>query len=470
MMNPHRPVYWYQGLFLQPQHLQQLDLYHESMLMPLKNYLNPYFWGVCQLEVDQGSLKELKFDLISGEFIFRDGTWISIHHNAILEPRSFKQLWEKLREPFTVYLALKQLSNSNEEVDKYNQKEDGSGILPKSRFILDSENNEVNDLYNHTHTASVDSLKYVLKLVWDKEVDYYPEYELIPIARVEYNGQDPLCSKEFAPPIINLVNSPVLYSYLRNTKEMLYARSITLSSYKSLRKSLGGEYQPTSLLFLLGLKTISHFVPLLNHFVESPNVSPWVLYGVFRQLLGELSMINENIDALGLSPRGELLIPPYDHTNLGYCFKQVCVLIDEIVDGLVSSMESIVHLVRDGNYFAGNIPVDLLKDTNNFYLCIKSNLDSSELSRIIYNSAKIGSSEDVPILIKRALSGVPITGLKEPPVGLAHKKNITYFILDHHHFSWLSVKEYANLSVFLGEPLENIEIDLLVLKGRDLLT
>jgi len=469
MMNPHRPVYWYQGLFLQPQHLQQLDLYHESMLMPLKNYLSPYFWGICDLEIEQSSLKELKIALTSGEFIFRDGTWVSINHNAILEPRSFKSLWEKMHESFTVYVALKRLSNSSEQVDRYNQFENNHG-LPKARFVLDNSNNEVHDLYNHTHTAQVDSLKYVLKLVWDKEVDYYPEYELIPIARIEYDGQNALCSREFVPPVINLKKSPALLSYLKNIKEMLYARSITLGSYKSLRKSLGGEYQPSSLPFLLGLKTICHFVPLLNHLIESPNVSPWALYGTLRQLLGELSMINEKIDVLGVSNNGDLLIPTYDHTNLGYCFKQVCVLIDEIVDGLVSSMESIVHLVRDGNYFRADIPVDLLKDTNSFYLCIKSAINSEELSKIIHNAIKVGSSEDIPILIKRALSGVPLTNLKEPPLGLSHKKNVTYFILDHHHFSWLSVKEYANLSAFLSEAADSVEIDLLVLKGRGLLT
>lgn len=467
MINPKNPIYWYQGLFLQPQHLQQMDLYHESLLTPLRNYTHPYFWGVCKLEISSSTLKDLVFDISDGEFIFKDGTWVSINHNAVLQPRTFKPLWEKMREPFTVYVALKRLSSQGESIDKSGQ--DSSSLVAKSRYILNNDSNEVQDLYNRGHVAQVDSLKYLIKLVWDKELDFYPDYEVLPIARVEYDGRDAVYSREFTPPVISVKNSVLLLSYLKNTKEMLYARSTTLSNYKNLRKSLDGEYQPNSLPFLIGLKTICNFVPLLNHYAETPDISPWNLYGVLRQLAGELSIISDHTDALGFSDINELLIPPYDHENLGNCFKHICILIDDMLDDLISSMESLVHLVRDGNYFKANIPVDLLKDTNKFYLCIKSKLLPEDLINTIVSSIKIGSMEDTPILIKRALSGVSITPLKEAPQGLSRRKDVTYFALDHTHSSWVTIKEYANISVFLSDLVEHVDIDLLVLKGGNLL-
>jgi type VI secretion system protein ImpJ len=41
-----KPLFWHQGLFLQPQHLQLNSQYCERLSLPLKTYLQPYFWGV----------------------------------------------------------------------------------------------------------------------------------------------------------------------------------------------------------------------------------------------------------------------------------------------------------------------------------------------------------------------------------------------------------------------------------------
>lgn len=466
MMNPRGPIYWHQGLFLQPQHFQQANLYTESLIAPIKNYINPYFWGVCDLEVDNAALKDFNFDLVQGEFLFKDGTWVAINHNAILKPRTFKTLWERFHEPFTVYIALKRLNTQGEQVDRANANEVNA---PKVRFSLNTSEEKTADLYNLGHQAQIDRLDYVLHLVWDKEVDFYPEYELIPIARIEYNGQEAVCAKDFVPSVVSIKSSPVLLSYLKNVKEVLFARSVSLSGYKNLRQLSTADAQPAMLQFLLTLRTINHYVPLLNHYAESPMISPWVLYGLLRQIMGELSFLTDKIDVLGRTATGDNLIPVYEHTNLGYCFKQICMMIDEILDDLLSSMESIIHLIRDGSYYKAEIPVDLLRDTNNFYLCIKTSMNLDELLKHVIRALKIGSYEEVPILIKRALSGVPLQHMTEPPLGLSAKRNVTYFRLDHRNMSWHSIKEYANICVYWGEVSEELEMDLIILKGRELL-
>lgn len=463
MTNPRGPIYWHQGLFLQPEHFQQATMYSESLLTPLKSYLTPYFWGVCEQTLDTGALREYKVNLTQGEFLFRDGTWISINHNAVLQPRSFKELWERVHEPFVVYIALKCLNVNGEQIDKEENKSS------KARFALSCNNAEVADLYNRGHSAQVPNLNYVLHLVWDKEVELYPDYELIPIARIEYNGQIAIFSHDFIPPHVSVSGSPLLLSYLKNMKETLYSHSLNLSGYKNLSQILSGDYKSSSLFFLMILKTINHFVSLLNHYVEMPNLSPFVLYGVLRQLLGELSVSSDKIDALGRTSSGELLVPAYNHVNLGHCFKQVYILINEILDGLLDNMECVVPLIQTGNYFSADIPVDLLSSSNGFYLCIKTDLPLDELVRSMTHTIKIGSKEDIPILIKRALSGVPLKHLSELPFRLAWKPNVNYFTLNHEHLSWLSIKEFANLCVFWSNLQDKVEMNLYVLKGKVLM-
>lgn len=469
MMNPRGPIYWHQGLFLQPEHFQQATMYTESLLVPLKNYINPYFWGVCDLALDSGALREYKINLTAGEFLFRDGTWVSINHNATISPRSFKDLWERVHEPFIVYVALKCLNANGEQIDR-DESNLADGKLSKARFVLNTNNDEVSDLYNRGHSAQIPSLNYVLKLIWEKEIEFYPEYELIPIARVEYNGQFAMFSHDFIPPLVSVESSPLLLSYLSNVKETLYSNSLNLSGYKNLNQILSGDYKSSSLFFLMTLKTINHFVALLNHYLESPNLSPHTFYGVLRQLLGELSVSSDRIDALGISPSGEALVSAYDHMNLGYCFKQIYTLINEILDGLLDNMECVVPLVQSSNYFSADIPVDLLGVSNSFYLCIKTELSLEELVNNMTHNIKVGSKEDVPILIKRALSGVPLKHLSELPFRLAWKPNVHYFHLNNHHLSWLSIKEYANLCVFWSGLQDKADMSLYVLKGKVLMT
>lgn len=469
MMNPRGPIYWHQGLFLQPEHFQQATMYVESLLVPYRNQINPHFWGVCNLVLDTVALREYKISIGDGEFLFRDGTWVSINHNAVLTPRSFKDLWERSHEPFVVYLALKCLNTNGEQVDR-NESSPHDSKSSKSRFVLNTDKTEVIDLYNRGHSAQVATLDYVLHLIWDKEIEFYPEYELIPIAKVEYNGQFAIFSHDFIPPVVSVDGSSLLLSYLSNIKETLYSNSINLSGYKNLNQILSGEYKSSSLFFLMTLKTINHFVTLLNHHLEFPNLNPFTLYGILRQLLGELSVSSERIDALGMSPSGEQMVPAYDHTNLGHCFKRIYTLINEILDGLLDNMECVVPLVQSSNYFSADIPVDLLGVSNSFYLCIKTDLSLEELINNMTHNIKVGSKEDVPILIKRALSGVPLKHLSELPFRLAWKPNVHYFHLNNNHLSWLGIKEYANLCVFWSGLQDKADMSLYVLKGKVLMT
>jgi len=71
MTEPRRPVFWYQGLFLQPQHFQHADLFTQSLLAPLRQYLQPYFWGVCRLGVNETALREGTFDLAEESSSFK---------------------------------------------------------------------------------------------------------------------------------------------------------------------------------------------------------------------------------------------------------------------------------------------------------------------------------------------------------------------------------------------------------------
>jgi type VI secretion system protein ImpJ len=45
-MEPLHPIFWGQGMFLQPQHFQQQDRYHEARVCRSLHWLAPFAWGI----------------------------------------------------------------------------------------------------------------------------------------------------------------------------------------------------------------------------------------------------------------------------------------------------------------------------------------------------------------------------------------------------------------------------------------
>ena len=97
-----RPLFWHQGLFLQPQHFQMNDVYTRSLLTPLYSNLQPYFWGLGQFEILESALGTRSFNILKGEFLFPDSSYAVFPGNAVLEARSFEEAWVEGGKPFTL--------------------------------------------------------------------------------------------------------------------------------------------------------------------------------------------------------------------------------------------------------------------------------------------------------------------------------------------------------------------------------
>ncbi len=75
-------VVWTEGLFLQPQHLQQQDRYMERLVRTSTAGLRPFAWGLTQLDFDADLLTLGKFALRTAAGILPDGTPFSVPGDA----------------------------------------------------------------------------------------------------------------------------------------------------------------------------------------------------------------------------------------------------------------------------------------------------------------------------------------------------------------------------------------------------
>ena len=109
-MNSKKPVFWHQGLFLQPQHLQLQDLHNEMQRRTISSIGFPYFWGVIEAGLSEGYLQNNLISLTGGEFLFKDGTHVSLGENAKLVPRTFEDAMIRVDKALNVYVGIKKFS------------------------------------------------------------------------------------------------------------------------------------------------------------------------------------------------------------------------------------------------------------------------------------------------------------------------------------------------------------------------
>ena len=463
-MEAKKPVFWHQGLFLQPQHFQQNDLYFQSLLAPLQRHQQPYFWGVCDMQLQEASLANETFEIIRGEFILKDGTWVSFPGNAVIQPRSFKGAWPEMEKPMKVYIGLRKWNRTGANVASADATDDLGATA--ARFLSPLDPPECQDLYAGGPTAQVRMMTYLLKIFWEGEIDRVGDYDLISIAQLKYDGRSFQLNPDFVPPTVSLTVSNTLTQMIRSIREQVMTRCHLLGEYKMPDIFQSGSGEGGDMGYLLALSSLNRYLPLLNHLVETPTVHPWQVYGLLRQLIGELSTYTERIDACGRLRDGTELLPRYDHEDLGACFHEADTLIGELLGQLTVGAENVVYLVRDGDFFRASVPAESFDSPNNIYLILKAPGDLTETAELVFHMAKMSSEQQMPNLIKRALPGMLLELQTAPPPGSPRRADALYFKLDRSSSHWSDMQRHQNLCLHWNNAPEETTAEIIILKRR----
>lgn len=461
-MKPAKPVLWYQGLFLQPQHFQQFDLYFQSLLSPLRTYQQPYFWGVCWMQIDETALKAQTFDIAKGEFIFQDGTWIALPANTILHPRTLDKEKLEAGKSFKVYLGLQKWDSKNENVTVLKKGDNPSSV--ETRFACQADPEEIKDLHQGGPAAHVKLMNYVLKVFWEEEIERLDNYNLLPVAELVYDGDEIKILQNFVPPAVSISSSEVLQQIIHNIREQVAARCRKLEEYKSPKGIMTSEVESSYIVYMLALRSLNRYVPMLFHLTEIPEIHPWIVYGLLRQIIGELSTYSDRIDALGKLKDGTALLPEYNHDDLRFCFDETQTLIGELLNVLKIGPESIIHLERDDNHFQAQIPQELFDERNIFYLILRTAESKNTVLEIMQHISKVSSVEYMPTLIKRALPGIPLKHSSVPPLGLPAQPNSFFFELDRTHNQWIEIQKSQNICLYWDKAPKDTKVQLIILR------
>lgn len=225
---------------MQPQHFQLQDRFTRSLFEPLHHKLTPHFWGVASMAVKSAALGNRSIGLTRGEFLFPDMTYAVLPDNAVIQSRSFESAWEDGGKPFMVYIGVKKFSPVGENVTVVADMNDIKSV--KTRFVTTEEADETKDLHGNGPSAQIRHLMIVLNFFWESEKDQLGDYELIPLTRLERQGDAVVLSPQYIPPCLDLGAVPALEQLVKEVRDQIAARGRQLEAYKRDRGIHSAEF------------------------------------------------------------------------------------------------------------------------------------------------------------------------------------------------------------------------------------
>lgn len=458
------PIYWHQGLFLQPQHFQIVNRQMAETLAPVVANLSPFFWGLASGEVNEAALTAGRVEITSVNVLFpATSRMISYPGNAVCAGRQAPLEAIPVDGSMTVYVGLRPIKPGEANVTVAETPAE-MAVAP-TRLAVPVEPESVPDLYSHGPAAQIRRMSYVLNLVFEPELEEAGDLDLVPVARLFREGDKITLDSSFVPPCMSIVGSPALTALLKELRDRVLGKARQLEGYKTLSGQSGASGDFT--LLLMALRTLSRFAARLDHVVASPCVAPWDAYGLLRELVAELSVFSLDMSALGENWQDEKLVPEYAHTDLGRCFRSTRDVIIRLLDGISAGPRFVTRFDFRDPYWTAEIPQQILAETKtsgDYWLVLHS--DSAE-PQALRDSAlrmlKLSSTSNMGSLLVRALPGIPLAAADGPPAGLPRRHGAFYFRIGRESPLWMEVEKTGSISLHWTEAPADLDAQLAVL-------
>jgi type VI secretion system protein ImpJ len=463
-VNFSKPLFWHQGLFLQPQHFQYQTYYNQKAQTKLLEIENGFPWGLISAQFSAQSLARGNVELEYFDALFEDGTMVSFPDNVQIGSRAYENHWTDRSKPLNVYLAIAKMSSSHTNVTQVAGYDNDQVI--STRYVSLIEGEDVKDLHQGEQSVAVKTMKHVVRVIFEDEIEKHSDYLLLPLTRLEEIEDDVRFSKEYVPPCMSIKASSSLMESIKEIRDELVGRSKQLENYKSTTTSRTAEFNPVAERYRNALKVLARYAPLLNHYLENPVAAPYEIYGQLRALVGELSTFSSGYSILGDSNDGRLSTIKYNHRDLFTCFDTSKQVIVSLLDELTVSPELLVKLNKESDgYFNGQLPSEFFLRQHSMYLVLETTTPVSDYLSSFLSYAKLGSKEQVVQYVQRAIPGISFEHYDEQPTGLERRPRVAYFTIDRTSAKWKQVEEQGHFALQWDDAPEDLKVEMVLVRG-----
>src|SRR6478735_1764109 len=385
-MSWYSKVFWSEGLFLRPHHLQQNDRYIEHLLEKRVRYTTPYPWGFAQLEIDKDLTEQSKFAVRNASGVMPDGTPFDIPADS--------QIPEAIDVPETaagqvVWLMMPVAAPNTREVDE-DRTDSASRYVRTAETFIDSTSalrieEEIDVAYP--------------RLSFELRKTAKPGYVGLSIGRiVEIRDKAIIFDEKFAPPVLVCSAHPVVDGWIDRVVGWIDNKLEELARYAA-DPTAGGGLQSVD-YFVLQL--LNRYITVLKHFRASRYVHPERLYEELLRLAGELA-------TFATPERRAREYPIYDHDNLENVFAPLIRDIQDFLSARLGRRAVRLEIIeRAQNAFVSTIRDRSLFRNANFVLEVAARRPLIEIQHQFPNLFKVGPNTKMNEIVHAHLPGVPL--------------------------------------------------------------
>lgn len=459
----NKPIYWHQGLFLQPHHFQHLDAFHLDTQQLIRQNLLPLSWGVGFSDLDASALAAGKVAFRQLRVLMRDGSWFSFPENAQLEELHLQsELWPDTREPLQIHLVI---GSKSQRPGVQNGNLNLRHQLP--RYRLNDRPEQLQDQYQAGDAVETPLLSLSGKLVTSAQLKNLSGVESLPVLQLIQQNEQVLNDPEYLPPLLGINAVPEMLHWVRGLRDELLSRSTQLEDYKQPPATYrGSDFNPQLLRYRMAMQTLGRSVQVFSHLLELGNTPVERVYQEARTLIAELSCFSINANIRGEISGSNLKLPAYDHLELGRCFDTARQIISRLINEIAIGSESLArfNLLENGHYRL-ELPSKFMEAGQQLFLVVRTQLSRDKWLEGFQRFSKLGTPTLVPVYQSRALPGVEKRLLEVRPEGLPQRPNSTYFALSGNDESWLQVEREAMLELAWPDAPEDLSLELVAIKG-----
>ncbi|MDC3956525.1 type VI secretion system baseplate subunit TssK [Polyangium jinanense] len=450
MIHPRKPV-WTEGLFMTPQHLQQGDQYHESLLQARTNALLSYPWGVTGVQFDERALAAGQLKLVKCHGFFPDGTpfFVGDRGEDVVEARPLEGVFPAALEALDVFVAIPNVRETHPNVAL-----DPAKANPAIRFV--AATTTVPDLTTGRNDTSVVWARYNLRILFGTEPrDAYQTVRIGQLVR-DRTGAIVL-KKSFIPPIPHIGSSDHIMSGMRRILSAMVGKQKSLAEGRRLRTAASVDFQFSDTAKFWMLHTLNAFIPAVSHMVDHGNAHPEDCYVLIASLIGELCTFAADGDPTS--------IPKFNYLDLEGVFEPLFDRALTLVASVLAENYTVVPLEkREDGMYLGKFEDPKLPRTHELFLEAKG-ADEATLRERLPRLLKMGSWTQIGYILNAAMPGVRVAVEYRPPGAIPVKPGVIYLRVDQAGDYWNDILGSGTIAIYQPIDPQKVDLRLIAVQG-----
>jgi type VI secretion system protein ImpJ len=437
MTSPQKLV-WSEGMLMSPQHLQQLDRYHEELLAQRLRGVLVDDWGVLRLDLDRRGLETGQVRVQEFAGVLPDGLPLAFDQGDAELPaaRPVEAHFGPTKPVLDVYLGV---PREREGAPNYAE----PGKAGRVRYV--SVKRSVWDATTGVGEAQLSfAQRHVVLLFGDEPRE---DFEAVKIAEIVRDRAGALAVNEaYVPPCLRVSASSFLMGGVQRLLALAATQQRTLSEARRQQADATVEFTAKDVTRFLLLNAVNSFIPVLAHYAQPGDLPPRGLYLSLCQFAGALSTF--------VSEAAPASLPPYAFTDLRSTFEPLFARVSALLGATVRETFVRVPLEpRQDGMHLGQLGDDRLLRATTFVLMVSSSkLAEAQIVELLPKLSKVASFTDIANIVQAAAPGVPVAVTHRLPSEIPVRAGFVYFTLNASDPYWRNVVSERNLAVYLPPP------------------